>query len=114
MFCDQRDDIRRRRSYRLHVLSWRAMFLSLATIASTQVLQAYHLISHGVSVGIVAPLAAVFVVSALTVIVTLGIQAAYLSANPLGRGIRERQIRFSRMLLVDLVSLPWSLRVPEK
>ncbi|MEU5908129.1 hypothetical protein [Micromonospora sp. NPDC047527] len=114
MLSDQRDDIRRRRSYRLHVLSWRAMFLSLAVIASTQVLQAYHLVRHEVSVGVVAPLAVVFVVSATTGIVTLGIQAAYLASNPLGRGIHERQIRFARMLLVDLVTLRWSLKAPEK
>ncbi|MDG4780324.1 hypothetical protein O7614_11795 [Micromonospora sp. WMMD961] len=99
---------RGRMSYRLLVLSWRVIFVSIAVIASTQVLKAHHLISHGVSVGIVAPLVAVFVVSVLTAIVTMAIQAAHFSVSPLGRGILERQMRFSRMFLVDLVTLPWN------
>ncbi|RQX08664.1 hypothetical protein DDE19_34710 [Micromonospora ureilytica] len=99
---------RRRTSYRLHVLSWRLAFLAGALTALTQVLRANHVIGHLASVVVVVALAAVFCGALLLVLVTGAIQAAHFSVNPLGRGAVQRQVRFGRMLLVDLVTLPWS------
>ncbi|GLZ58672.1 hypothetical protein [Micromonospora sp. NBRC 107095] len=99
-------EIRDRRSYQLHVLSWRLAFAAAALAALTQVLRANHLIGHLASVVVVVPLVAVFCGSVCLVLVTGAIQAAHFSAQPLGRGTVQRQIRFSRMLLVDLVTLP--------
>lgn len=99
---------RRRTSYRLHVLSWRLAFLAGVLTALAQVLRANHVIGHLASVVVVVPLVAVFGGALLLALVTGAIQAAHFSVNPLGRGAVQRQVRFGRMLLVDLVTLPWS------
>lgn len=108
MLQDQVDAVRRRRSYRLFVLSWRLTCLAAALGAATQILWSNGLISQPVRVVVIVPLCLLFCVSVFTVIVTGAIQAAYFSGNPLGRGPTQRQIRFSRMFLVDLATLPWS------
>ncbi|MEU8331291.1 hypothetical protein [Micromonospora sp. NPDC048839] len=105
---DQVIATRRRTSYRLHVLSWRLAFLTGALAALTQFLRAQHVIGHPASVVVVVPLVAVFCGSLFLMLVTGAMQAAHFSVNPLGRGVVQRQVRFSRMLLVDLVTLPWS------
>lgn len=98
----------RRTSYRLHVLSWRLVFLAGALTVLTEVLRANHVIGHRASVVVVAALAVVLCGAWLLVLVTGAIQAAHFSVKPLGRGAVQRQVRFGRMLLVDLVTLPWS------
>ncbi|MGW3784328.1 hypothetical protein ACWD5Z_07065 [Micromonospora chokoriensis] len=103
---EQMTATRRRTSYRLHVLSWRLAFLTGVLTALTEVLSANHIIGHLASVVVVVPLVAVFCGSVCLVVVTGAIQAAHFSVSPLGKGPVQRQIRFSRMLLVDLVTLP--------
>ncbi|MEH0974182.1 hypothetical protein V6U77_23930 [Micromonospora sp. CPCC 205546] len=109
MSQDQLDAVRRRKSYRLFVLSWRLAFLAAGLGALTQILWSSHLISQTAMVVVIVPLILVFCVSVFTTIVTGAIQAAYFSVHPLGRGPIQRQVRFGRMFLMDLVTVPWSL-----
>ncbi|MEU7841898.1 hypothetical protein AB0B39_13180 [Micromonospora sp. NPDC049114] len=99
-------EARGRKSYRLLVWAGRAVLLSATVLVLTQVLWANHLISRPTMVAVIAPAVLVFLTSVLVAIPALAIQAAYFSANPLGRGPIERQTRFSQMFVTDLLAIP--------
>lgn len=108
-YRDELDAIRSRRSYRLLVLSWRVASLAAASGALAQILWTSHLMSRTVLIALIVPIGLVFCVSVFVVIGASAIQVAYFSSSPLGGGPIQRQVRFSRMLFVDIVTLPWSL-----
>ncbi|NGM15251.1 hypothetical protein [Verrucosispora sioxanthis] len=114
-YRDQVAMVRRIRSYRLLVVSWRLMFLSAAAGALAVLLRENDVISQAVLAVLIAPIIVVYCLSFFVVIGAGAIHSVQSSAIPLGRGILERQMRFSRMFLADLFTLPWNLsKNPEK
>ncbi|MEU1812918.1 hypothetical protein [Micromonospora aurantiaca (nom. illeg.)] len=67
------------------------------------------MIDRAVMIALMVPVCLTFCISVFAVIGTGAVQAAHFSTAPLGGGSIHRQIRFSRMLLVDLFTLSWSL-----
>ncbi|GIJ35042.1 hypothetical protein [Micromonospora sediminimaris] len=99
--------VRRRKSYRLLVLSWRVAFLAVGAGAAVIILRENNLIGHSMLIAFAVPIIVVFCVSFIVVIVVGAIDSAHSSINPLGRGLIQRQLRFSCMFLSDLFTLSW-------
>lgn len=97
--------VRRRKSYRLLVLSFRGLLISIACVVPAQVLASNEIIGRRTAWIVIAPCALLFVVSWVVGLVTILIEMYNLSVVPIGRGTNQRQSRFGSLLFVDLFTL---------
>ncbi len=84
-YRDQVAMVRRIRSYRLLVVSWRLMFLSAAAGALAVLLRENDVISQAVLAVLIAPIIVVYCLSFFVVIGAGAIHSVQSSAIPLGR-----------------------------